>query len=358
MDWRNREAASLETDARLVVLHGENGAGKTNLLEAVYVLASLRSFRESRAARWVREGQRGACIEGRVRDTFGERLLQLKQLDGERTLQIDGGPASLNLWFDSLRAILFCPEQVSLVRGEPEGRRRLLDRAVFTARPLFLDLARDYKRVLAQRGALLRTGRASRAELDPWDERLIALGAAIMVRRQELVDELRGPLQEAVGLISGGERVELRLRSAGGESDGEEAVRRRLQEALARARADELRVGACLVGPHRDDLDLSVQGRSARRYASQGQARTLALAFKLAELEAARRRGQTPLFLLDDLTSELDGGRRARLVAYLLGLESQIWVTTTEPSYLGALPDGARRFRISAGEVLQNGGES
>lgn len=335
-----------------MVLHGENGSGKTNLLEAVYVLASLRSFRESRPARWVREGNTATRIEGRVLGPYGERLMAYKQVDGERTLSIDGGPASLGAWFEGLRAILFSPEQVSVIRGEPEGRRRLLDRAVFTARPAFLDLARDYKRVVSQRAALLRGGRAAGGELEAWDERLVALGAAVMLRRHELVEELRGPLREAVHLISGGEDVDLRLRSAGGEADGEEAVRRRLRDALVRARPEELRLGTVLVGPHRDDLDITINGRSARRFASQGQARTLALALKLGELEAARRRGQTPLFLLDDLTSELDVGRRGRLVSHLLSLENQVWVTTTEADYLGPLPASARRFRITPGDVL------
>ena len=354
-DWRNRTAATLSTDARLVVLHGANGSGKTNLLEAVYVLASLRSFRDARPARWVREGAGAALIEGRASGPHGERLMAYKQVDGERSLSVDGGPASLNVWFDALRAILFCPEQVNVIRGEPEGRRRLLDRAVFTARPAFLDLARDYKRVVAQRGALLRSGRAGGAELETWDERLVNLGAAVMLRRHQLVEELRAPLQEAVRLISGGETVELRLRSAGGEAEGEETVRSRLRDALSRARPEELRLGTVLVGPHRDDLEITIDGRSARRFASQGQARTVALALKLGELEAARLRGQSPLFLLDDLTSELDIGRRGRLISHLMSLQSQVWVTTTEASYLGPLPEGtSRRFRITADAVQED----
>lgn len=356
-DWRNREAALLETDVRLIVLHGDNGAGKTNLLEAVNVLATLRSFRDARPGRWVREGRSGALLEGRVRGPAGERVLCWRQRDGERELEIDGGPASLRVWFETLSAILFSPETVAVVRGEPEARRRLLDRAVFTARPAYLDLVRDYRRVVMQKGALLRGGRASASELDIWDERLIELGAAVTLRRHELVEELREPFQQAVELISGGDRVSLRLRGEGGEAEGPEAVAARLREALIRARPEELRSGSVLVGPHRHDLEIGVNGRPARRFASQGQARTLALALKLGELEAARRRGQTPLFLLDDLTSELDRGRRERLVEHLLGLDNQIWITTTDRAYLGELPAGwARVFRVSAERVVAEAG--
>jgi len=334
------------------VLHGDNGAGKTNLLEAVYLLATLRSFRDARPGRWIRQGRPGAQVEGRVRGLSGERTLCWRAFDGERQLLIDGGPASLKSWFDLLSAVLFSPETVAVVRGEPEARRRLLDRAEFTARPAYLDLVRDYRRVVQQKGTLLRSGRASASELDIWDDRLASLGAAIRVRRRRLVDELRAPFQEAVGLISGGERVTLRLRDEGADADHPERVEARLREALVSARPDELRQTTALVGPHRDDLDIEVGGRSARRYASQGQARTLALALRLGELEAARRRGQSPLFLLDDLTSELDQGRRERLVAHLLSLDNQVWITTTDRGYLGRLPEGtARVVRVEAEDL-------
>ncbi len=336
-----------------MLLYGDNGAGKTNLLEAVYVLATLRSFRDARPARWVREGRPGALIEGRVSGPYGQRTLSWRQAGGERALTMDGGPVGLRSWFETISAILFSPETVSVIRGEPEGRRHLLDRAVFTARPAYLDLVRDYRRVVAQKGALLRSGRAPAGELDVWDDRLATLGGQVMARRWELVAELLGPFQEAVELISGGDRVGLEIRSEGGEEGGPEGAEARLREALARARPDELRTGSALVGPHRHDLEIRVNGRSARRFASQGQARTLALALKLGELEAARRRGQTPLFLLDDLTSELDRGRRERLVQHLLGLDNQIWVTTTERTYLGELPAGqARALLVSPERVV------
>lgn len=351
VEWRNRASAALDCDARLVVLYGDNGAGKTNLLEAVYVLATLRSFRDTRPGRWVREGASSALIEGRVRGLSGDRAMTWRQADGERATLLDGAPASTRAWFDTLRVILFSPEAVAVVRGEPEARRRLLDRAVFTARPAYLELARDYRRVVLQKGALLRSGRASEAELDTWDERLAELGAAIRARRAELVSELRAPFQEAVALISGGDRVSLQVRGGGDEQ--EEA--RGLREALARARPEELRTGQVLVGPHRDDLDITCNGRSARRYASQGQARTLVLALKLGELEAARRRGQAPLFLLDDLTSELDQGRRERLVSHLLGLENQVWITTTDRAFLGPLPAGeAAVLRVTPEQVARD----
>lgn len=350
VDWRNRAEAALDTDARLVVLHGDNGQGKTNLLEAVYLLASLRSFRDAKPARLVREGASVARVEAGVRGTSGLRALCWQWQGGERQIQIDGNPASVGPWFEILRAILFCPEQVAVIRGEPDQRRRFLDRAVFTARPLYLELASAYRRVVLQKGALLRSGRARTEELNAWDDRLATLGAKVMRARWEMVEELRGPFQDAVGEIGGEDRVSLRLRSLGGEEDG--SAEARLRRALADARADEIRGGQALTGPHRDDLEISLDGRSARRFASQGQARTLALALKLAEMEAAGRRGQSPLFLLDDLGGELDRGRRERLLHRLLRIDCQVWITTTDLQALGPLPaTDLRAFRVSAAAV-------
>lgn len=337
------------------MLWGENGQGKTNLLEAVFLLAALRSFRDGRPARWVRETGAGpaarARVTGCVLGPAGPRQLDWQWASGERGLLLDGAPpASLEPWFDAVRAVLFCPEHVDVVRGEPEQRRAFLDRAVFTARPAHLDLMRAYRRVVQQKAALLRSGRVSASELDLWDNQLASLGARVRARRRELVAELQEPFQESILAIATGERAQLRIR--GDDGGTEEESRAALTTALEAARPDELRTHSALVGPHRDDLEITLDGRLARRFASQGQARTVALALKLAELEAARRRGQMPLFLLDDLGGELDEGRRRRLVELLLALGNQVWVTTTDPVLLGPLGAAHARFwRLEGGRA-------
>lgn len=339
------------------MLWGDNGQGKTNLLEAVYLLATLRSFRDGRPARWVRDSGGGpaprARVMGRAQGPAGERELVWQWAAGERSLLLDGTPpGSLEPWFEAIRAVLFCPEHVDVVRGEPEARRTFLDRAVFTARPAHLDLMRAYRRVVQHKAALLRTPGAASSELDLWDQQLASLGARVRVRRRELVAELSEPFQQSIEAIAHGERARLRVR--GDEGGSEDEARAALRAALARARPEELRARTALVGPHRDDLEIELDGRLARRFASQGQARTVALALKLAELEAARRRGQRPLFLLDDLGGELDAGRRARLVELLLGLGNQVWVTTTDPSLLG--PAGAAHasaWRVRGGAATR-----
>jgi DNA replication and repair protein RecF len=358
-DWRNLAQARLEGLERFVVLHGDNGQGKTNLLEAVHVLATLKSFRERRPGNLIRHGADEARIVGQVEGSSGTRRLDWRVSKASRhvvrELKLDGhAPEGLQAWFHQIRAILYCPDHNSIVRGEPDLRRKMVDRAAFTARPGHLDVVRAYQRVVDQKAALLRAGR-SVAELEVWDEQLAELGARLAVRRVELVDEVRAPFQAMVQAISGGgphEEVDLAIKGIGFDAHDEAEVAERIRARIHELRSEEVRRGRVLTGPHRDDLDIFIDGRSARNFASQGQARTLVLSLKLAELVAARARGQAPLFLLDDLTSELDAGRMGRLVDVLADQESQVWITTTDPVHLGPLPTGElSTFKVCEGRV-------
>jgi DNA replication and repair protein RecF len=328
----------------LIVLHGDNAQGKTNLLEAVCVLATLRSFREVRPSRWVQEGAQRARISGVLDGPRGRQVLRWEAKDGVRAMSVDEKPIQdVAHWFAVIRAIVVAPEHTRIVRGEPEERRQFLDRAVFTARPAFLGLVRSYRRVIQHKTALLKSGRATDDELDAWDEQLVVLAGKLVAERASFLAELEGPFRAVHARISGTGDVSLRMTGVGAEPDKVGALYRVLDD----ARKEERRRGMVLVGPHRDDLEIEVEGRSARRYASQGQARTLVLALKLAELEAARTRGDTPLFLFDDLSSELDRGRLARVIEVVAEVESQVWVTTTDLSIIPG--EDAVRYGISSG---------
>lgn len=362
-DWRNLPRAELSTDARFVVLHGDNAQGKTNLLEAVWMLAALRSFREAQPRRLIREGAGAARVEARLEGVHGHRRLLLKQGPQRRWLAADEAPVrSLATWFELLRAVLFIPDHIALVRGTPQLRRDYLDRAIFTLDPSYLGLAADYRRAVGQKAALLRRGGVGAAELQPWNQRLVELGARIALRRHAFLERLRPAVIEAARRIGGPrelQALELGLRSLGGEAQGPGEVTLRLSQALERFGGEEQRRGRVLVGPHRDDLLLRLEGRLAADFASQGQARTLVLSLKLAELSLARARGLRPLFLIDDLSSELDRGRMQRLLELLMELDNQVWITTTDPGWLTALPAGESRFwRVSEGQVFLEKGPS
>jgi len=354
-DWRNVSQARIDTDARFVVLAGENAQGKTNILESAWVLATLRSFREGRVARLVRHGADAASVTGTVLGRSGRRRMEWRRdAAGRRSLALDEqGCHDLSAWFQVLRAVLFCPEHIAVVRGEPGERRRFVDRAAFTATPAHLETVMAYRRALKQKAASLKLPRVDPALVSTFDVQLIEHGARLARRRVEVLAELEGPFGDMHAAIAGGGEVRLAMRGVGGAAhDGEEAARAAIAAELERVRADELRRRRVLAGPHRDDLDIRLDGRSARAFASQGQARSIVLSLKLAELEAARRRGDAPLFLLDDLTSELDRGRMERLVDLLAGLPNQVWITTTDPAHLGPLPPGGTRVvRVRSGSV-------
>ena len=366
-DWRNAGAVDLDLDADLVVLWGANGAGKTNLLEAMAVLATWKSFRSAPWEQVLRWGASVATVGGLARSELGSAqvgvsvgradgagFVRRARMDGETVR--DAGP-----YFARLRAVTFTPDDVQIVRGGPDLRRRFLDRAAFNAWPAHLDHVRLFRRVLSQKAALLRSGRATRRELEAWDAQLVQAGVAVVLGRLRLVDALEGPLQSVHRDLSGGIEVGVRYRSAllgtPGDARDEESLAVRYLELLGKSRDDELRRCLNLVGPQRDDLVLMLgqpggQLESARSFGSQGQVRTLALAAKLAELTVAGSGGDPPLLLVDDLSSELDSSRLARLVAHIEQLRSQVVVTTTDPGpILGCSQRGGQAVEIRAGTV-------
>lgn len=362
-DWRNARAVELTLGAPLTVLWGENGAGKTNLLEALAVLATWRSFRAVPWEQVVRHGQAAAAVAGRSESALGSARIGLTLTAGaggrlERQARLDGEPVrEPGLFFARIRAVTFTPDDVQIVRGAPELRRRFLDRAAFNAAPAHLDRVRAFRRIQAQKAALLRSGRAREREIDAWDERLAEAGAELTRGRRWLVDALEGPLV-ALHRTLAGVAVQARYRSAiAGEEADPAALRERYLRLLFDARAEELRRGLNLVGPQRDDLELVLEEAGggflpARSFGSQGQVRTLALALKLAELQVAGAGGDPPLLLVDDLSSELDAGRLGRLVALIEALESQVVVTSTlhEP-ILACSRRGGQAVGIRAGTV-------
>jgi len=367
--WRNLAPADLPLGPGLVVLWGENGAGKTNLLEAAAVLTTLRSFRSNAWNEVVRWGGAEASVAGRVEGGAGTSLHGVRVEAGSRPAVGPGGRTAalrhvvldgqeirdLGRWFLTLRAVVFTPDDTWIVRGGPEHRRRFLDRAAFNAHPVHLDRVRAWRRAQAQRAALLRRGDPDRPLLDAWDEALVQAGVQVALGRAHVVRALAGPLRAVHEDLAGGTSAALSYRCALGEGEAPDldAAYRRL---LGDAREEEIRRGIPLVGIQRDDLDVRIDGggalRSARTWGSQGQVRTLALSLRLAELAVAGTAGEPPILLLDDLSSEVDEDRLGRLVALLGRLSGQVLVTTTDPGPLTRRALGSvQALRVKAGTV-------
>ena len=350
--FRNLEPAIVSLDAPVVVVVGENGQGKTNLLEAVWWLASLRPWRTHRTRELVPWGGSSAEVRGAVRvDGRTHRLTvrledrRVATLDGE--VQRDG-----RAWFETLRAIAFAPSDAAIITEAPELRRAWLDRAAFTARPAHLDLVLQHARLIAQRGALLRQDRPDRTLLDVLDAQVADVGAQLAHRRAALLDELAPHLVEThQQLVAGQGELDISYRTAATGADVAERAAA-LRAMASRARSEELRRRTVLWGVHRDDLAISLDGRSLRTFGSRGQVRSAVLAMKLAELRAAHARGQRPVFLLDDLSSELDQARTGRLVEALIAWTSQVIISTTDARALGAFVADPLRLNMKNGSLI------
>lgn len=355
-DFRNLEAVELAPSPRATILVGENGQGKTNLLEAVYVLATLKPLRASRVSELVRFGQERAAVAGTFQGPGGERTVGVQIAQGGRTAYLDGKVQDrLDGYFEGLAAVCFAPDDLLLVKGGPEGRRRFLDRAAFNRWPAVLGEARDYVRALRARNAALRD--ASPDVEESFRAPLVRAAARLLVRRRDLVAELAPRVRAAFAEISGPGAPEARFdyRTASGmrADEPEPAMAERLAGILAARLERDREKGYTSAGPHMDDLVLALDGKGAKLYGSQGQQRALVLALKIAEIENLRASlGRPPLLLLDDVSSELDPAKNRFLLAYLGSLAAQAFLTSTDRRLLepAAGPDTAF-YKVAAGVV-------
>lgn len=357
-DFRNLAQVDLEPSPHATVLVGRNGQGKTNLLEAVYFLCTLKPLRAGRLLELVRFQHPVARVAGHFSLGGATREISVEIRDGLREASVDNKRTrALEEYFGGVSVVAFTPDDLAVVKGAPAERRTLLDRAVFNRFPGFLRASRTYLRALRNRNRLLKDGAPS-DYLGAYDEALAETGARILALRRDLLAEL-APLAEAtvasIAHLSGARYayvpVHLELDLAGADvGELAEALRRALQARLPR---DQER-GFTSVGPHADDLDIGLEGHAARTFASQGQARALVLGWKIAEIENLRATlGRSPLLLLDDVSSELDPDRNAFLMRYLSGSGAQVLLTTTEPSLVrGAAGPDTHWLTVEHGTVV------
>jgi DNA replication and repair protein RecF len=351
-DFRNYEAADVELAEGLTVVAGANGAGKTNLLEAIYFGCTARSPRTSNERELVRRGGEGVArvVLELAGDDGGHRIEVGFQPGEAKHLRVDDRPV------DSLSAVearplvsVFLPERLELVKGAPAARRAHLDQVVAALWPSRAETRSAYSRALAQRNALvarIRAGAAGVGALDAWDVELARHGVRLMADRDEAVKGLRPlfcELAEQLGL-PGDAELRYRPRSEASDVEG-------LAAELAERRGADLDRGFTAHGPHRDELQLLLGGVGLRAYGSQGQQRAALLALLFAERALlAERRARPPLMLLDDVMSELDAERR-ELLAGLLRAGGQAVITTTEPEHVPGTARGGGLIRVEGGAI-------
>jgi DNA replication and repair protein RecF len=344
--FRNLETCTIPLEPGFNVFEGDNGQGKTNLLEAVYWLATLRPLRATRLSELIRFGERRCTVSGRVVLDGLTHRLEARIEDGERLCLREDKPCRPGEYFGTLAVVLFTPDDVGLVRGPPGDRRRYLDRAVFTGRPGHLADVLAYQRALAARNELLRTSEDA-ALHDSFEEALAGPARRLLTARAAYIERLTPYFVDAFRGITGGTAAPTLTYRPSLAPGPEETLA--AQWAADRDRDRER--GFTGKGPHADDFGLGLAERSARLYASQGQQRALVLALKIAEIRLLEAFfGLTPVLLLDDVSSELDAERNARLFELLHGFSGQVLITTTEARHVRT-PGAARELRVEAGRV-------
>jgi len=350
-DYRNLAAVDVDLGGDLAVFHGDNGQGKTNLLESVYLLANLKSFRNARRKDMIGWGAPAAAVVADVISGDVRRHFEVRLDRQQRNARIDGkDPRSLVSYFQGIRAIAFTPEDPAMVRGGPSGRRAFMDRGIFLSRPDHLDLIRQYSRLVEQKNALLRGLHSSgdAAQVSIWNERMAQIGASITERRARFVEDL-GPHLDTVHrqLAADDSVISIAYRCCCEPGDADD-----LLERMESRRDLERDRGQCLVGPHREEMVMRLDDRDLRTFGSQGQVRSAALSLKLALM--SRVCGQSddpPLFLLDDLGSELDPARNARLLDLLRDLGGQVLVATTSLHHIPLDASEFQSFHVVEGRV-------
>lgn len=360
-NFRNLADVRVEPSAHATVVVGPNGQGKTNLLEGLFYLATLKPLRATRLPELVAFGAPKATVTGVFRLKGAERVISVEiSASGTRQALVDGKKAaSLEDYFGGVAVVAFTPDDLTVVKGGPEGRRAFLDRAVFNRFPAYLKESREYARALKARNKLLKD-RAPAEYLEAYDEALSQKGARLWVRRRALMAEVGPRAQEAFSSIGRTAhpasfgyqpaKIELDFPAA-----AEDALAACLREALVERRFRDLERGFTSVGPHADDVAILLGEHPARAFASQGQQRALVLSWKIAEIEnLASALGFLPLLLLDDVSSELDPERNAYLMQYLSESGAQVFLTTTEPSLVKQAAQGDTAwYAVKAGVITR-----
>jgi len=385
-DWRSYPTAELALEPGVSTFLGANGHGKTNVVEAICYLGTLSSHRASTDAPLVRQGAERSIVRADVVRDGRHALIEVEVNPGRANrARINRGavPRARDV-IGLVRAVLFAPEDLALIKGDPDGRRRFLDDLLVLRTPRLAGVRADYDRVLKQRNSLLRSSGTARATagretllatLSVWDEQLVRFGSELVSARLRLVSALRstltaayveiapgrgepalayraslGPLDRGVGDdVAASASKSTELEEIAADSDGISALGALMQAQLELRRRDELDRGVTLVGPHRDDVTVSLGGMPARGFASHGESWSLALSARLAAHDLLAEDGDEPILVLDDVFAELDVSRRAALASRVAGAE-QVLVTAAVEADVPEILRG-RRFDVEPGSV-------
>ncbi len=360
-NYRNYESLALEFSPKINVFIGENAQGKTNVMESIYVLAMAKSHRTSNDKELIRWEQDYGKIEGVVQKRYGPIPIELTVSKKGKKGKINHLEQSrLSEYVGQMNVVMFAPEDLNVVKGSPQIRRRFIDMEIGQISPVYLHDLLTFQKVLKQRNHYLKTNQgraflASDVMLDVYTEQYIQAAVKIIRKRYEFMELLQAWAEPIhAGISQGKEELLIKYRAVSGMSSDWTAAEMaaHLEEKMADAKQREIERGVTLVGPHRDDLQFFVNGYDVQTYGSQGQQRTTALSLKLAEIELIKQETkEAPILLLDDVLSELDDYRQSHLLNTIQG-EVQTFVTTTSVDGIHhETIQNAKMFHVKQGAI-------
>ena len=354
--FRNLEEQSIDLEDGLSLLVGENGQGKTNFLEAIYLLATLRSFRSASVKDVIQFGESAAEVSGEVASQGVPTELKVQLKGSARRLWL--GKRSVRAAKDflgQLKVVAFTPDDLAMIKGGPALRRKFMDRAVFLFEPQYLMQIRDFNQALKSRNRLLMDGQHSgkhRDVVDSFSQTMSVSGSGISCSRRDVIARV-GKRAESIIEELVPEAAEVSILFEPGWKMGDEGSPEELLDQLRLGIDQDIRRGQTCLGPQQDDFNVVLGGNSARKFASQGQQRMAAVALLLAVVkEVVADGGERPVILLDDVSSELDANRRRLLFERVGELGGQVLITTTDEGMVADLPgEKVRRFRVQGGRI-------
>lgn len=350
-NFRNLHSLTLEPDKKFNVIYGYNAQGKTNILEAIYLIANLKSFRNANLEDFVSHNEQYCYLNGTIVNRNVKRIIEIFIDKNAKQVKLDGKkPTTTKEFYGLFRPILFSPEESFLLKGSPGARRAFLDRSIFQSFPAFVNLIIEYNRLLKQRNKLLKEGKRKQ-EIYPWTKGLIHTGTCIRLERLNYLNNIIPILKDTFHKITEGkETIDIVFNFSESSYD---ALFQFFENDLFRLEQREKNLGQTLSGPHRDDPVFLLNGHPIRQFGSQGQLRSLVLAFKVAQIvDIEKIIGEPPVLLLDDMTGELDAFRQKYLFDFLLSQKGQVFITTTDiKSQFYKMLDKGRFFLIDNGEI-------
>lgn len=353
--FRNYSALELQLDPQLNVLVGNNAQGKTNLLEACYLLATTRSHRTHRDEEMIRWGDDFYHVKADIRKRLGNLHLELHYgVSMGRIAKVNGITQQRSSDFvGHLNVVLFAPEHLELVKGEPALRRRFLDMAIGQINRPYLHQLAQYNKLLQQKNNLLKGTEPLNLDLlSIYNQQLADLGSRLTIKRDQVIKRLIPLARTAHEKISGQERLEISYQASAGQPLTLESLRKEYEQLLIARQADEIRRRQSLIGPHRDDLRLAIDDVDLRHYGSQGQQRSAVLSLKMAETALmAQETGENPVLILDDVLSELDPLRQEQLLSMVNGLTQTLISSTDHPPLLAGRR--VKSFLVKSGSVKE-----